>query len=144
MLPSCVPAIPENVGGAVISAKDLARYTDDPCVLGLGEMMNFPRVLASYPEVLAKLALFRHAYGHAPGLTGVDLCRCVAHGITTDHEYPSAEEAREKLRRGMYILLWEWEAAKNVAVLMPVVNAVTVSRCCFCTDDLHAGSRGVN
>ena len=140
MLPSCVPATAEDVGGAVLSAQEIASYAGNPRILGLGEMMNFPGVLADDPEVLAKLALFSHVDGHAPGLTGADLCRYVAHGIKTDHECTSAEEAREKLRRGMYILMREGEAAKDVAVLAPVVNANTVSRCCFCTDDRHVDS----
>lgn len=137
MLPSCVPATADDVGGAVITAADLAKYADNPLVLGLGEMMNFPGVLSDDPEILAKLSLFSHVDGHAPGLTGTSLCRYVAHGIKTDHECTSAEEAREKLRHGMYILLREGEAARDVAALSSVVDANTVSRCCFCTDDRH-------
>lgn len=137
MLPSCVPATAEDVGGAVLTAADLAKYSDNPRVLGLGEMMNFPGVLADDPEVLAKLSLFSHVDGHAPGLVGTDLCRYAAHGIKTDHECTSAEEAREKLRCGMYILLREGEAARDVEALSSIVDASTVSRCCFCTDDRH-------
>lgn len=136
-LPSCVPATADDVGGAVITAADLSKYTDNPRILGLGEMMNFPGVLAGDPETLAKLSLFPHVDGHAPGLTGISLCRYVAHGIKTDHECTSAEEAREKLRRGMYILLREGEAARDVAVLSSIVDPNTVAHCCFCTDDRH-------
>ncbi|MCZ0861046.1 adenine deaminase [Methanocorpusculum sp. MG] len=137
MVPSCVPATPDDVGGAVLTAADLTKYVDNPHVLGLGEMMNFPGVLADDPEILAKLSLFSHVDGHAPGLTGLSLCRYIAHGIKTDHECTSAEEAREKLRCGMYILLREGEAARDVTVLSPIVDVNTVSRCCFCTDDRH-------
>jgi len=137
MLPSCVPATADDIGGSVITAAELAKYADNPLVLGLGEMMNFPGVLAEDPEILAKLALFSHVDGHAPGLTGISLCCYVAHGIKTDHECTSAEEAREKLRRGMHILLREGEAARDVAVLSSIVDANTVAHCCFCTDDRH-------
>ena len=140
MMPSCVPATAADVGGAVITAADLKHYVDNPRVLGLGEMMNFPGVIHDDPSVLAKIRLFRHVDGHAPGVTGDDLCKYVGAGIKTDHECTSAEEAREKLRQGMYILLREGDAAKDVAVLSSVVTPFTVSHCCFCTDDRHVDS----
>ncbi|MDV0444207.1 adenine deaminase [Methanorbis rubei] len=140
MAPSCVPATPADIGGAVITAADLKKYVGSPRILGLGEMMNFPGVIHDDPEVLAKLKLFDHVDGHAPGVTGADLCKYVSHGIKTDHECTAAEEAREKLRHGMYIFLREGDAAKDVAVLSSVVTPLTVSRCCFCTDDRHVDS----
>lgn len=140
MLPSCVPATPADVGGAVISAADLARYVHHPRVLGLGEMMNVPGVLSGDPEVLAKLMLFSRIDGHAPGLTGEALCRYIAHGIRTDHECTSVAEVREKLGRGMFIFLREGDAARNVAALVPAVTPAVASRCCFCTDDRHVNS----
>ena len=81
MVPSCVPATPADVGGAVVSAEDLARYQDNPKVLGLGEMMNVPGVLFGDAEVSAKLALFKRVDGHAPGLSGEALCTYVSRGI---------------------------------------------------------------
>lgn len=96
MVPSCVPATPTEVGGAVLHAADLKKYQNNSKVLGLGEMMNVPGVLADDPEVLEKLSLFSHVDGHAPGLTGKDLARYAAHGIRTDHECTTPEEAREK------------------------------------------------
>ncbi|MDV0441265.1 adenine deaminase [Methanorbis furvi] len=140
MVPSCVPATPADIGGAVVTADDLKKYVGNPRVLGLGEMMNFPGVIHDDPEVLAKLELFDHVDGHAPGVTGEDLCKYISHGIKTDHECTAAEEAREKLRHGMYIFLREGDAAKDVAVLSSVVTPFTVSRCCFCTDDRHVDS----
>lgn len=98
-------------------------------------MMNVPGVISGDPGVLAKIAGFTHIDGHAPGVTGEDLCRYVSRGIKTDHECTTADEAKEKLRHGMYILLREGDAAKDVAILSAVVTPLTVSRCCFCTDD---------
>ncbi len=140
MMPSCVPATPADVGGAVISSADLAQYLNHPRVLGLGEMMNVPGVLSNDPEVRVKLDMFSRVDGHAPGLSGENLCRYIACGIRTDHECTTAEEAREKLRRGMYIFLREGDAARDVASLAPAVTPATVSHCCFCTDDRHVDS----
>ncbi|HJJ28247.1 MAG TPA: adenine deaminase [Methanocorpusculum sp.] len=138
MVPSCVPATPTEIGGAVISAKDLEKYTTNERVLGLGEMMNVPGVLCGDSEVKAKLALFDRVDGHAPCLGGKDLDTYIAAGIKSDHECTSAEEAREKLEKGLWIFLREGDAAKNVASLAPVLTPETASRCCFATDDRHA------
>ena len=140
MVPSCVPATPADVGGAVVSAEDLARYQNHPRVLGLGEMMNVPGVLFGDAEVAAKLALFRRIDGHAPGLSGDALCEYVSRGIASDHECTTAEEAEEKLLLGQYIFLREGDAAKNVEALSSVVTPQTASRCCFATDDRHVDS----
>lgn len=140
MIPSCVPATPLDKGGATVSAEDIASYKNIPSVIGLGEMMNVPGVLSGDPEVLAKMAVFNHIDGHAPGLSGEALCRYVFMHIKTDHECTSADEGREKLSLGMYVFLREGDAAKNVAALSPIVNDRTASRCCFCTDDRHTDS----
>ncbi|MEA5036697.1 Adenine deaminase [bioreactor metagenome] len=140
MIPSCVPATPLDKGGAVVSAEDVASYKHTPSVIGLGEMMNVPGVLSGDPEVLAKLAVFDHIDGHAPGLSGEALCRYVSRHIKTDHECTSADEGREKLSLGMYVFLREGDAAKNIAALSSIVNDITAARCCFCTDDRHTDS----
>ncbi|MDO5844120.1 MAG: adenine deaminase, partial [Methanocorpusculum sp.] len=138
MVPSCVPATAIDVGGAVLTAEDIARYKNNPKVLGLGEMMNYPGVLAKDPSVLAKLSIFEHIDGHAPQLSGDALCEYISHGIRTEHECITADEAREKIELGMYILAREGGAAKNVAALSEVIDDSTESRCCFATDDKHA------
>ncbi|HJJ35927.1 MAG TPA: adenine deaminase [Methanocorpusculum sp.] len=140
MVPSCVPATPLEVGGAVVTAKDLEKYVGNPAVLGLGEMMNVPGVLADDPEVCAKLALFSHVDGHAPGLSGHDLKRYADHGISTDHECSTPEEVEERLGLGMYVFLREGDAAKNVASLVSAVTPENAGKCAFCTDDRHADS----
>lgn len=140
MVPSCVPATPADVGGAVVSAADLARYCDHPKVLGLGEMMNVPGVLFGDAEVAVKLSLFKRVDGHAPGLSGEALCEYIAQGIASDHECTTADEAREKLLLGQYIFLREGDAARNVKALAGIVTPETASRCCFATDDRHVDS----
>ncbi len=137
MVPSCVPATPADIGGAIVSADDLQRYVNHPQVLGLGEMMNVPGVLFGDEEVKKKLALFKRIDGHAPGLSGDALCEYLSKGIASDHECTTAEEATEKLLLGSYIFLREGDAAKNVGALASIVTPATASRCCFATDDRH-------
>lgn len=141
MLPPCVPATPLETSGAVLEAGDLAPLVDEPSVLGLGELMNFPGTVAADPGVLAKLALFPGGPvdGHAPGLSGRDLCAYIAAGPDSDHECTQTVEAEEKLQRGMYLFLREGTGARNLIDLLPVVNASNSYRCCLCTDDRHPG-----
>jgi adenine deaminase len=137
MLPSCVPATPEDIGGAVLDAVDLKEFIGNPRVLGLGEMMNVPGVLSGDPGVREKLGLADLVDGHAPMLSGNDLNAYVLDGPQSDHECTTASEAAEKLSRGMYIYLREGSAERNVKALLPVVNACSASRCSFATDDRH-------
>lgn len=139
MLPSCVPSTHLETGGATLSAKDLASLADHPRVLGLGEMMNVPGVLNLLPDVLDKLDLFSDKVidGHCPQLTGKDLAAYVSAGISSDHECSDKEEALEKLRNGMHLMLREGTAAKNVAELAEIVTAQNAFSCHFCTDDRH-------
>jgi len=137
MLSSCVPATHLETSGSELRALDLFPYAEQEWILGLGEMMNFPGVLACDPETIDKLKLFagKKIDGHAPGLTGAELCGYVAMGIESDHECTSVEEAREKLRLGMTIMIREGGTAKNLEALLPLVGPETLSRCCLCTDD---------
>lgn len=138
MFPSCVPATPFETSGAELSHKDMEGFRDDERVLGLAEMMNYPGVLCADPEILAKINVFRDKVldGHAPGLTGKDLCAYVSAGIGSDHECTSLEEAREKLRMGMRIMIREGSAAKNLDALLPLINDHNSQNCFFVTDDL--------
>lgn len=141
MIPSSVPATTLETSGACLDAfATEAAGRMNSRVLGLAEMMNFPGVLNSDDEVLAKLKAFedRVIDGHAPGLTGRDLNAYVAGGVMTEHECVTPEEAMEKISRGMYVFLREGSAAHNLVDLLPIVNDVTCSRCCLCTDDRHA------
>ncbi len=141
MAPSCVPATHLETAGASLTADDLATLFDHPRVLGLAEMMNFPGVLLGVPDVLAKLEMARArgvpVDGHSPGLTGRDLQAYIAAGIHSDHECTRLEEAREKLRAGMYLLIREGTTEHNLAELLPVVTLENARRCLLVSDDRH-------
>jgi len=136
-LSSCVPATGLETSGARLEADDLAPLLALPGVLGLAELMSFTGILAKDPGLLAKLAAAsgRHVDGHAPLLTGPALDAYLAVGVRTDHECTRLEEAREKLAKGMTILLREGSVAKNVKALAPLIDEATWSRTAFCTDD---------
>ena len=141
MVPSCVPATHLETTGATLTADDIAPLLRDKWVVGLGEMMNFPGVLFRDPHVLAKLeaAEGKRIDGHAPGLSGRDLAAYVAAGISSDHECTTVSEALEKLRLGMYIMIREGTAARNLRDLLPLVTSKNARRCMFATDDRHPG-----
>ena len=138
MLPSCVPATPADAGGAVLEASALRKFVGMEGILGLGEMMNVPGVLAGSEKIAQKIALTEIRDGHAPLLEGKDLNAYILAGLQSDHEATGIEEAREKLQRGMYLYLREGSTERSVADLVPAVTTATVARCCFATDDRHA------
>ncbi len=137
MLPSCVPATPSDVGGAVLEAEDLAVFRDREGVIGLGEVMNVPGVLGGDPALYRKLELFSIIDGHAPFLSGKDLSAYIAAGIQSDHECTSASEAREKIGKGMFIYLREGSTERNIQSLLPAVTRENSHRVSFATDDRH-------
>lgn len=141
MLPSCVPATDMETSGSQLASYDIAPLFSNPWVLGLAEMMNYPGVIFGDGEVLAKIASARgHPIdGHAPGLTGKDLAAYVAAGIGSDHECTTLEEAREKLRLGIYVMIREGSTAKNLRDLLPLVTPTNARRMMFVTDDRHPG-----
>jgi len=140
-LPSCVPATDMETAGARLSAVDLEPFFQDPRIVALGEMMNYPGVLDGDPEVFKKLeAANRHGKpvdGHAPGLSGKDLAAYVAAGISSDHECTTAAEALEKLAAGMHIMIRQGTGARNLAALLPIVTERSSRRLMWCTDDRH-------
>lgn len=137
MASSCVPAGPYESSGATLGPTDLEVLMQDRWVPGLAEMMNYPGVLAGDPNVLAKIAAARQRVidGHAPGLRGLDLNAYAGAGIMSDHECTTVDEAREKLRSGMYVMIREATGARNLIDLLPLVNQKTARRCFFVTDD---------
>jgi len=139
-LPSCVPATALETAGARLEAAELAALWALPGVVALAEVMNFPGVLAADRAVLAKIegAGERRVDGHAPGVRGADLNAYAAAGIRSDHEATTAEEAREKLARGLHLMIREGSAARNLAALLPVVTAETAPHCSLVSDDLYA------
>ena len=141
MLPSCVPATPFETSGFDLNSYDLSLLIDKPWVLGLAEMMNFPGVLNLDSNVMAKLELAKSKEkridGHAPQLSKKDLCAYIASGVKSDHECTTPEEAIEKMRLGMYIMIREGTAAKDLNALIPVLKNCNTRKCIFVTDDRH-------
>ena len=139
--PSCVPATPLETAGASLSIKEIEKLLSEPGVLGLGEMMNFPGVLNQDPEVIGKIGAARKVQkavdGHAPLLSGKSLNAYIASGIESDHECTRKEEAQEKLRLGMWLMIREGSAAKNLQDLLPAVTPQNSRRCLFVLDDLE-------
>lgn len=136
-LSSCVPATHLETAGADLQAADLVALRDHPCVIGLAEFMNYPGLLAKDPQVIDKLAAFQgwHIDGHAPMVRGRELNAYLACGICTCHETTSTAEAREKLRKGMHVLIREGTVSKDLSTLAPLLNAKTSNAMGFCTDD---------
>jgi adenine deaminase len=138
---SCVPASPFESNGATVGAEDIARFLqEEPNALGVAEMMDVTGVVAGSREALAKIeAAFRagdrHIDGHAPGLSGLHLNAYLAAGIRSDHECTTYEEALEKRRLGMWIMIREGSAARNLEALLPLVLEFGPGNCLLCTDD---------
>ena len=137
MAPSCVPATHLETSGAFLDSEVLRRILRWRGVIGLGEVMNFPGVISSENNLLAKISLSkgRVVDGHAPGLSGKDLTAYIAAGIYSDHESVSLKEAKEKLRQGMYLMIREGSSEKNLDSLLPLVTDKTYKRCFFVVDD---------
>ena len=137
MAPSCVPATHLETAGAKLGARELQIALKWKNVIGLGELMNFPGVLMRDPQVLKKVKLSKGKVidGHAPGVSGKDLNAYLTADVSSDHESTAIEEGREKLRRGMYLMIREGSSEKNLDELLPLVTDKTYKRCLFVTDD---------
>ena len=137
MAPSCVPATHMETSGAEINAEDIKRVLGWQNVIGLGEMMNFPGVINGDEQVLSKIAAAEGKIidGHAPGVTDKQLNAYMSAGIYSDHESTALEEGREKLKRGMHLMIREGSSEKNLDALLPLVNDKTYKRCLFVVDD---------
>src|SRR5213078_1163923 len=126
MLSSCVPASSYESPYRVLMADDLLPLLQNERVLGLEEMMNMPGVLYGDKEVLAKITATQHhglvVDGHAPGLHGRYLCAYATAGIMSDHECTTLEEARQRIRQGMWLMIREGSASGNLYTLMPLVK----------------------
>jgi adenine deaminase len=139
MVPSCVPATTFEHSGAVLEAKDIKEALQQERVLGLGEMMDFPGVIAGTDLVLDKIMEAKHLCkvidGHSPAIGGAELDAYASTGILTDHECENEQELHDRIRRGMYVMLREGSACKNVLMLLGGVTEKNSRRCIFCTDD---------
>jgi len=137
MAPSCVPATHLETSGAQIGSEEIKELLAHANVIGLGEMMNFPGVVNGNEEVLKKIGASKGKVidGHAPGLGGKELNAYLAAGIMSDHESTTLEEGREKLHRGMYLMIREGSSEKNLDTFLPLVTDNTYYRCFFVVDD---------
>jgi adenine deaminase len=137
MAPSCVPATRLETSGASIGPKEIRQLLRWKNCIGLGEVMNFPGVISGEEAVMNKVNLARGKVidGHAPGVTGKNLSAYIAAGIYSDHESVSLDEAKEKLRQGMYVMIREGSSEKNLDALLPLVTDKTYKRCFFVVDD---------
>jgi adenine deaminase len=138
--PSCVPATGFETSGATITAENIEEMFAEFDLKYLSEMMNFPGVLIDLPEVKKKIQIAKKfnkpVDGHAPGLKGEDAKKYIEAGITTDHECFSLEEAEDKIKNGMKILIREGSAAKNYNALHSLITKHT-EMCMLCSDDKH-------
>lgn len=146
-LSSCVPSTHMETTGARLSAADLVPLMDHPGVIGLAEFMNYPGVLMKDPGCLEKLEAFqgRHIDGHAPLLRGKDLNGYISAGIRTEHEATGYDEALEKLRKGMRVLIREGSVSKDLHALAGLLTERFSPYLCLCTDDrnpLDIGEHG--
>ncbi|GAA4225478.1 adenine deaminase [Sagittula marina] len=146
-LSSCVPSTHMETAGAELHAPEIAALKGHASGLGLAEFMNYPGVIFRDTGCMEKLALFEggHIDGHCPLLTGKDLNAYISAGIRTEHEATSAEEALEKLRKGMRVLIREGSVSKDLHALQPLLSERTAPYMCLCTDDrnpLDIGEHG--
>lgn len=142
LIPSCVPSTAYETAGAKLSAKDLAGPLKEDELLGLAELMNFPGVLYSDPDVMEKIMAAKSAHklidGHAPGLLGKDLNAYASAGILADHECSSLEEMDQRLKCGMRVMIRQGSSCHDLEKLLPGVNEKNYHRCLFCSDDRQA------
>ncbi len=139
-LPSCVPATDMETSGARLTSKELKPLIDEPWVIGLGEVMNFPGVINGDEDLLKKIRLAKEAGkavdGHAPLVSGRDLTAYIAAGIGSDHESSRYEEGKEKLEKGMFLMIREGSHAKNLEDLLPLIKERNFHRATFVADDI--------
>lgn len=138
--PSCVPATPFETSGAMLTSKEIEQLMQLPEIVALGEMMNFPGVVHGDKEVMKKIEVAKKfgkpVDGHCPGLSGEELKKYVSAGISTDHECVTMEEAEEKMRLGMKIMIREGSSAKNMDALISLAKNNS-DNCFLVSDDLH-------
>lgn len=141
MLPSCVPATHLETAGARFTAEDLRFMIGDDRIAGIAELMNYPGVFLGFESELAKIAAGRGKVidGHAPGLRGKNLNAYALAGVRSDHESTELEEAREKLRLGMHLLVREGSTERNLEHIIGLVRPENSANCSFATDDKLPG-----
>lgn len=142
---SCVPSSPLETSGAKLDLRETKKLLDEKYVVGLGEVMDYPAVLHGDPEMLGKITAAQDRNlvvdGHCPGMKGMDLFGYMCAGILTDHESVTCDEALEKARLGMKVMLREGSAAKSLDSFIPMLlrEKISLENFFFVTDDKHPG-----
>lgn len=141
MLPSCIPATHLETSGARLQASDLAEMINDERIAGVAELMNYPGVFLGMENELAKIRAGKGKLidGHAPGLRGKNLNAYALAGVRSDHESTELEEAREKLRLGVHLLVREGSTERNLEHIISLVRPENSANCSFATDDKLPG-----
>lgn len=139
MIPSCVPATHLETSGATIGVDEIKKLRRIDKIIGLGEVMNFPGVISRKKDIMDKIYACKEMTidGHAPGLRGLDLCKYISAGILSDHESTEKEEAFEKLSLGMWVMIREGSASKNLSDLIGIVTKENSRRFMLVIDDKH-------
>ena len=141
MIPSCVPAVSFEDNGATLLAETMEKYLSNPRVLGLAEVMDTNAVLNGEKNMMEKLEMFKEMNidGHSPALTDEELVAYALAGIKNDHEACTYEYAKKQIENGLYVLIREGSAARNLEAIVSgiVANKASTERYCFCTDDKH-------
>ncbi|MFO7814159.1 MAG: adenine deaminase [Halanaerobiales bacterium] len=137
MLPSCVPATVNETSGAKLTAEKLARLKDEEGIFGLGEVMDFVGVMNGDRELWDKIEMIGDKFidGHAPGVSGKKLNAYLLGGIMADHECTTPKEAKEKVTKGMYVMIREGSVTRDLVNLLPAVNNSNLSSFLLATDD---------
>ena len=140
--PSCVPASDFETPYQELDMNAIKSMFDAGLTQHLGEMMNYPAVISGDSDVWGKIlsAGNRPITGHAPGVSGKDLNAYMCAGIDSDHECTTLDEAREKLSRGMWLMIREGAAFPDLKTLLPLIreNPLNAARCMIVSDDITA------
>jgi adenine deaminase len=147
-MPSCAPSAPGlETTGHEIGPEDVAEAMGWPGIVGLGEMMNFPGVVAGDGKMLAEMAATAAAGkvigGHyaAPDL-GPAFHAYAAGGPADDHEGTREEDAVARMRQGMRAMIRLGSAWYDVKAQITAVTdkGLDPRNMILCTDDVHSGT----
>ena len=140
--PSCVPASDLESPYQELDMSNLHDMFSRGLVQHLGEMMNFPAVIAGDPDAWGKILAAGNVplTGHAPGVSGKPLNAYMSSGIDSDHECTTLAEAQEKLARGMRLMIREGASFRDLRTLLPLIkaNPLNAARCMAVSDDITA------
>ncbi|MEM3420984.1 MAG: adenine deaminase [Candidatus Hadarchaeum sp.] len=140
---SRVPTAPGlETTGAVLGVREVVRMIRWGTVVGLGEL-DPSKVIPPQDEYLLKVIATKKSWkvrvGHAAGLSGAELNAYASAGIGDDHECVTAEEALERIRVGMKVMIREGSSERNLEELIKLIikSGQDPRNFFFCTDDKH-------